>query len=594
MLAQVVVVLLVLPWLALALPRMRSWRIIEEPPSLGFVAQLFATLIATGISTNLHEVWLPTAVVVVVVVLGAIRAIRGIQHPIPNTRYPILGIRYWMLGLFLLLTVLPPLLVWLVTQPRSIFYSPRVEARYLLPFAAPVYVLLAWVIIPNVQYPISDIRYRGPGIGYWRLATLGLVLPIFLWSLPQHYSDRYLRDDLQTMVRVIHAYARPGDGVLLVSGNRYPVFLYYYDREFRGAAYRPPVYELPQHAPMLTEDNVERELAPLAQRHPRLWLAWVNGPMQDPEGLAEAWLNERRPRTLSLGFAHNALHLYDRAPGEPTVPQTGLAGMRPLEANLGSIEILGYDLTTHEFRPGDAIRLGVYARALAPGRVVVRWVPEGDAPLAEQVLELPATGTAAVRRRVEFRVSEAVPAGTYRFEVGLPEDEGTPFGYLTVARTRAAPRGVPPQHPMSARIGEAYRFLGYSLRDGRGRPVDWVRPGQRLFIDLYWQAEARPTQRHTVFAHLLGQAHNPATGGPVWAGHDGEPLLGAVPTLQWPPGVVLVDRHPLTIPLETPPGTYQIEVGLYDPDTGQRLPVTGDGADPANRRLLVGRVEVRP
>jgi hypothetical protein len=147
---------------------------------------------------------------------------------------------------------------------------------------------------------------------------------------------------------------------------------------------------------------------------------------------------------------------------------------------------------------------------------------------------------------------------------------------------------------MAARVGEAYRFLGYSLRDERGRPVDRVRPGQHLFIDLYWKAEARPAQRHTVFAHLVGEAHNPATGGPVWAGHDGEPLLGAVPTPHWPPGVVLIDRHPLTVDPGAPPGTYQIEVGLYDPNTGQRLPVAGDGADPANRRLLVGAVEVRP
>ena len=592
-LSQLAIALLVLPWLALALPRMQSWRVVEKPPTLGFVAQLFATLLATGISTNLNEVWLPTAVVVgAVVVFGTQCVVRSWRLEIGDWRFP----------LFLLLTLLPPFLVWLVTQPRSIFYSPRVEARYLLPFAAPVYVLMAWAI-SGLQSPISslqspllrlEIRDWRLGAGDWRL-PLTIVLAVFLWSLPQHYAGRYLRDDLQTMVRVIHAYARPGDGVLLVSGNRYPVFLYYYNREFRNAAVRPPVYQLPQHALQLTPDNVERELAPLEARHTRLWLAWVNGPMQDPDGLAEKWLNARRPRVLSLGFAHNALHLYARTPGEPTVPETGLAGARPLQVGSEAVEILGYDLTTREFRPGDTIRLGIYARTTQPGQSLrVRWVPEDGPPLAEQALELPATEAAVIRRRVEFRISEAVPAGAYRFEVRLPGEVSQTFGRLTVTHTRAAPRDRAPEHPLTARIGEGYRFLGYSLRDARGRRVERVQRGQKLFIDLYWQADRRPPQRHTVFVHLLGETFNPATNGPVWAGHDSEPLLGALPTTQWPLGVVLADRHPVAIDPNVPSGTYQIEIGMYDPTTGERLPVSGDGADPANRRLLVGSVEIEP
>lgn len=573
--AQAVIAGLMLPWLALALPRMNSWRVIEEPPKLSFVTQLYATLLATGISTNLDNARLPTTTITAIAILGTLYARRNTQYPTPNTPLTIdnsrLTINNWLPLLF---TLIPPLLVWLITQPRSIFYSPRVEARYLLPFAAPVYVLLARSIRGLWR------RWRPAGAG-----ALAVVLVIFLWTLPTHYRDRYLRDDLQSMTRVIRAYAQPGDAVALVSGNRYPVFLYYYDRTFENTPARPPVYQLPAGAPRLTEENVETELAPIAAQHKRVWLAWVNGPLQDPAGLAEARLNDHRTRTLSLGFAHNALHLYADSEGEPTVPDA--PWMAGLNLDLGDAHALGYDLTTKEFRPGDLIRLGLYARTSEPATLAVRWVPDGHPALARQTLELPATAGAVIRRRVEFAVSEAVPQGSYHFDLGGPD---TAFGKLVVNRTRGPARDAQPDHVMNSRIGGNVQFLGYRLRDARGNQVQALKPGQTIYLDLFWRTATPIDRRLTVFAHLLGTTYNPATGGPVWAGHDSEPLMGAIPTTQWPADTVIVDRHPLTLDTAAPAGEYQIELGLYDTATGERLPVAGDGADEGGRRILIGSV----
>ncbi|MFQ5854226.1 MAG: glycosyltransferase family 39 protein [Anaerolineae bacterium] len=577
--AQAIVAGLMLPWLALALPRMRTWRIIEEPPSLSFISQLYATLLATGISTNLHDAWLATAVIAAVTLLGTIYATRN-THSV--SRFTFHVSRRWRIALLLMFAIIPPLLVWLITQPRSIFYSPRVEARYLLPFAAPAYVLLAWSIWELGR------RWKPAGAG-----ALTVVLAIFLWTLPVHYRDRYLRDDLQTMTQVIRAYAQPGDVVVLVSGSRYPVFLYYYDRTFDDAPVRPRLYQLPGADATFTEGNVARELAPIVSQHDRVWLAWVNGQIQDPAGLSETWLNDHRVRTLSLGFAHNALHLYETSEGEPTVPDA--PWMVSLDVDWGTAHVLGYDLTTREFRPGDMIRLGLYARTSAPAAVTVRWVPDDHEPLAQQILELPTTNGAVIRRRVEFAVSEAVPAGVYHFELGGAASGDVPaFGELVVNRTRGPARDVQPDHPVDSHIGEDMRFLGYRLRGEKGNQVESLKPGQTVYLDLFWRAETPIDRRLTVFAHLLGTIYNPATGGPVWAGHDSEPLMGAIPTTQWPTDTVIVDRHPLTLDPGAPAGEYQIEVGLYDTATGDRLPVAGDGADEGGRRLLLGSVPVNP
>ena len=47
----------------------------------------------------------------------------------------------------------------------------------------------------------------------------------------------------------------------------------------------------------------------------------------------------------------------------------------------------------------------------------------------------------------------------------------------------------------------------------------------------------------------------------------------AEPTTLWQPGQIVVDPHALEISPTTPPGAYHFQVGLYDRETGQRVPV---------------------
>ena len=65
---------------------------------------------------------------------------------------------------------------------------------------------------------------------------------------------------------------------------------------------------------------------------------------------------------------------------------------------------------------------------------------------------------------------------------------------------------------------------------------------------------------------------------------DQQPLGGFFPTSQWRPGEIVPDE--IVLPL--PPDGSEIRVGLYDPNTSQRLPLVGGNTDYVTIRLEGG------
>jgi hypothetical protein len=111
-----------------------------------------------------------------------------------------------------------------------------------------------------------------------------------------------------------------------------------------------------------------------------------------------------------------------------------------------------------------------------------------------------------------------------------------------------------------------------------------VRAGTEVSEVLHWRALAVPAGDYTVFVHLIGRD------GKLWGQVDSPPLRGFFPTKSWTPGLDLVDRYSIPIDPRTPPGTYDVEVGLYRPDSGQRMAV---GLTPMpDNRVVVGSVTV--
>jgi hypothetical protein len=76
----------------------------------------------------------------------------------------------------------------------------------------------------------------------------------------------------------------------------------------------------------------------------------------------------------------------------------------------------------------------------------------------------------------------------------------------------------------------------------------------------------------------------------VWAGRDGKPGDGSLPTTAWAAGDLILDEYQLPLPPDIPPGEYLIEIGLYDPAAdGRRVEmVSPTGQD----HLILGKVKV--
>jgi hypothetical protein len=99
-----------------------------------------------------------------------------------------------------------------------------------------------------------------------------------------------------------------------------------------------------------------------------------------------------------------------------------------------------------------------------------------------------------------------------------------------------------------------------------------------------WCAGATPTEDYVIFLHLVDTADR------VRGQVDSPPAGGAAPTRSWLPGEAIRDERTLTVAADALPGEYRFAVGLYRPDTGQRVPL----ADGSGDRVLFGRVTLAP
>lgn len=108
--------------------------------------------------------------------------------------------------------------------------------------------------------------------------------------------------------------------------------------------------------------------------------------------------------------------------------------------------------------------------------------------------------------------------------------------------------------------------------------------GDMLLLELRWQSLRQVAQDYYVFVHLLD-----ARGEKV-AQRDGHPVQWMRPISSWRPGEEIVDHYGILLPEDLLPGPYELVVGLYDPVTGQRLPVS---AGPGDFAVELGRVDVQ-
>ena len=169
-------------------------------------------------------------------------------------------------------------------------------------------------------------------------------------------------------------------------------------------------------------------------------------------------------------------------------------------------------------------------------------------------------------------------------EASFYQRDGTPVFHIYRVEEQPPVFSPPPDmQPREATLGGLLRLLGYRLG------TSTARPGDPLDFELYWQASQPIAQSFTVFTHLIREAD-----GQLWGQMDHPPVYGSYPTTRWLPGEVVADPYRIQIPENAPPGIYQIRVGMYDPTTGERLPIDDPQHDAEGNSLMLVRIQVTP
>jgi len=108
---------------------------------------------------------------------------------------------------------------------------------------------------------------------------------------------------------------------------------------------------------------------------------------------------------------------------------------------------------------------------------------------------------------------------------------------------------------------------GYTISDQK------VAPGGSLLLTLYWQGNASEGVKLATFVHVRpgpGQPGNPQNPGGHWS-QDEHFNPGGRENVEFWRDQVYVDQVLLQLPAAIPPGEYLLEVGWFNPETGEQL-----------------------
>ncbi len=242
------------------------------------------------------------------------------------------------------------------------------------------------------------------------------------------------------------------------------------------------------------------------------------------------------------------------------------------------LSLLGYERGAFAAETGEPVNFALWWSADRPlpamtmrlafidGSQSVVWSSEDVGPFYNLYPFAQWTTPAFVIDRQIVRVPDELPDGDYRLQLELLDGTGatiyqTDLGPLAVSRTERLFEPPAFEHAVDASFGGEISLLGYNLSGADGN----------YRLELVWQAETQPTADYTVFVHVLNADGTCC----LWQA-DAMPRGGAYPTTRWRAGEVVTDEYEIVLPGGVEIGDYEIEVGLYLAETGQRLGVMVD------------------
>ncbi len=267
----------------------------------------------------------------------------------------------------------------------------------------------------------------------------------------------------------------------------------------------------------------------------------------------------------------------------------------PAMAQGQGIDFLGYDKGIGPWLTGDDIAVTLFWHPdgpLTPDRNLFLQLLDGGGRMVAGMESPPipwlptsAWSDAPLRTQHKLRVPADLPPGEYRVIAGLFDPQSSErivwgkkdaleLGSVIIAARPHDFTPPSPRHPLDLTLQGGHKLVGYDL-------VARTEPGAPVNLILYWRPDGPTGSHYSVFVHLID--HD----GDILAQDDGEPASGEHPTTSWVAGEIITDAHAFPFPAADAEGPFGLEVGLYDPLTGQRVPfVNADGKIIADHIVL--------
>jgi hypothetical protein len=290
-------------------------------------------------------------------------------------------------------------------------------------------------------------------------------------------------------------------------------------------------------------------------------------------------------------------------PGDTSVPE----GMTEVTAVAQDIEIVAYDLPQHHVTAGDFVPLTLAMRV--PAATEEYYVPVlyvGDLRYeftTDSHLITPRWWAGEVIiERFDFALPHSLADGVYPLRLNvknLSQNEEIPLD-LSLGPLSVMAAGNPPATDhLLANFRQRVGLISASVwANGKRATAPWspeeliiAQPGDIVNMTLEWEALAKAEESYTVFVHLIDGNNVP------YVFLDYTPLGGSAPTHlwipKWLPGQRYTDPYRLPIPEDLPPGTYYIEVGLYEMVSGRRLHISDSDGNLNGDRYILGPIVVQ-
>lgn len=129
-------------------------------------------------------------------------------------------------------------------------------------------------------------------------------------------------------------------------------------------------------------------------------------------------------------------------------------------------------------------------------------------------------------------------------------------------------------HAVGANYGEKIELIGIDIEP------EVPKAGQEMTVTYHWKALASMEINWQVFVHFDHKGPPPTR-----QGLDHHPVRDLYQTTRWEPGQIVKDIQKVRVRGDYPDGDAVLWVGLWDPSSGKRLPltnkdkVTNDGSD---------------